>query len=432
MLGDVAGTLAGGAQLIAAPGPYLGGPDPVSARFAITFILVTVVIDAMGIGLIVPVMPDLIRDLRGLDLSAAAVWGGLLATSFAAMQFLFGPALGSLSDSRGRRPVLLISLVVMGIDYLIMGLTASIWILLAGRIIGGITAATNATALAYVADISEADRKSQNFGLVGAAFGAGFILGPLLGGVLSEFGSRAPFFAACALAFANAAFGYFVLPETVTARTRRPFSLERANPFGALRHVGRVRGAAPLLVAFFLHSLAFFVYPAVWSFYTQEQFRWDPFMVGISLAAVGVSIILVQGGLIRVILPRFGEWRTVIGGTGITCMVFLAYGFAREGWMVFVLIPLSSLGMVSNPVLQGLLSKSASDDAQGELQGVLAAITAVATILSPMVMTLTFRVFTRDEAPVYLPGAPFLLSSLIELAAMLVLIAAVRDWFRST
>ena len=408
-----------------------GAATRVPNRFAIAFILITVVIDSMGIGLIMPVMPDLIRELRGTGLSEAALWGGVLAASFAVMQFLFGPFLGNLSDCYGRRPVLLCSLVVMSVDYLIMALTGSIWILFLGRIIGGVTAATHATALAYVADVSEQDRKSQNFGLIGAAFGIGFILGPLFGGVLSEFGSRAPFYAACALAFGNAVFGYFILPETVTDRTRRALSLARANPLGALRHVGNVRGAAPLLVGFFLHSVAFFVYPAVWSYYTQERFNWDPFMVGISLATVGIAIVIVQGGLIRVVLPRLGEWRTVIGGMCITCVVFFSYGFVSEGWTVFVLIPLSSLGMLSNPVLQGLLSRATSDDAQGELQGVLAAITAIATIISPLMMSLAFRQFTHEEAALYLPGAPFLLAALIEFAGLLVIVSAARRKLRA-
>ncbi len=248
--------------------------------------------------------------------------------------------------------------------------------------------------------------------------------------MLSEFGSRAPFFAACGLAFCNAVFGYLILPETVTEKTRRRFSLARANPLAAFRHVGSVLGVAPLLVGFFLHSVAFFVYPSVWSFYAQERFNWDAFMVGMSLAVVGVAIAIVQGGLIRIILPRLGEWRTVICGMCVTCVVFLSYGFISEGWIVFVLIPLSSLGMLSTPVLQGLLSRATSDDAQGELQGVLAAITAVATIVSPLVMTLTFRQFTHDDAIMYLPGAPFLLAAVAEFAGLVIILQAIRRQFR--
>ena len=387
------------------------------------FILITVAIDSMGIGLVMPVMPDLIRGLRGSGLSEAAVWGGALASSYAVMQFLFGPCLGSLSDRFGRRPVLLVSLVVMGFDYLVMGFTGSIWILLAARIVGGITAATHATALAYMADVSKPREKAQNFGLVGAAFGVGFVLGPLLGGLLSELGPRAPFFAAAALAFANAAFGLLILPESLARENHRAFSWARANPFGALRHVGSIPGTGPLLLVFFLHNIAFFVYPSIWSYFTQERFLWDAFMVGMSLAAVGIAMAAVQGGLIRVIVPRLGEQRTVYAGLGLSCLAFAAYAIAWEGWMVFVLIPLTSTGLVAGPVLQGILSRATSDDSQGELQGVLAAVAAVATILSPPAMTLTFGYFTRGTADVYLPGAPFVLALLIELAALVVFLS---------
>ena len=367
-------------------------------------------LDAMGIGLIVPVMPDLIREVGGGTLAQAALWGGVLSTSFAVMQFLFGPIVGSLSDRYGRRPVLLVSLVVMCLDYLVMAVAGSIWLLLAGRIVGGITAATGATANAYMADISQPHEKAANFGLIGAAFGAGFVLGPLIGGVLGEYGTRAPFYAAAALSALNAVFGWLVLRETVTDRTRRPFQWRRANPFGAFRHLARLPGLALLLVVFFLYQLAFYVYPAVWSYFTVERFGWGPQMIGLSLGLFGVMMAVVQGGLIRVILRRWGERLTVIYGHVFDLAAFAAIAFVASGTLLLILTPLAALGAVITPALQGIMSRMADDDAQGELQGVLTSVNALATILAPMLMTGVFAYFTGAGAPIYLPGAPFLVS----------------------
>ena len=377
-------------------------------RLPLIFILITVMLDAMGIGLIVPVMPDLIQEVGGGTLAEAALWGGVLSTSFAVMQFLFGPI--NLSDRFGRRRVLLVSLVVMSLDYIVMAVAGSIWLLLAGRLVGGITAATGATANAYVADISAPGEKAANFGLIGAAFGAGFVLGPLIGGVLGEFGTRAPFYAAAALSALNAVFGWLVLTETVTDRTRRPFEWRRANPFGAFRHLARLPGLAPLLVVFFLYQLAFYVYPAVWSYFTAERFGWGPQMIGLSLGLFGVMLAVVQGGLIRMILRRWGERLTVIYGHVFDLAAFGAIAFVTSGTLMLILTPLAALGAVITPALQGIMSRMADDDAQGELQGVLTSVNALATIIAPMLMTGVFAAFTGPGAPVYLPGAPFLVS----------------------
>lgn len=379
-------------------------------RLPLIFILITVMLDAMGIGLIVPVMPDLIQEVGGGTLAEAALWGGVLSTSFAVMQFLFGPVVGNLSDRFGRRRVLLVSLVVMSLDYIVMAVAGSIWLLLAGRLVGGITAATGATANAYVADISAPGEKAANFGLIGAAFGAGFVLGPLIGGVLGEFGTRAPFYAAAALSALNAVFGWLVLTETVTDRTRRPFEWRRANPFGAFRHLARLPGLAPLLVVFFLYQLAFYVYPAVWSYFTTERFGWGPQMIGLSLGLFGVMLAVVQGGLIRMILRRWGERLTVIYGHVFDLAAFGAIAFVTSGTLMLILTPLAALGAVITPALQGIMSRMADDDAQGELQGVLTSVNALATIIAPMLMTGVFAAFTGPGAPVYLPGAPFLVS----------------------
>ena len=397
-----------------------------SQRLPVLFLLITVAVDAIGIGIIMPVMPDLLIELGADDLSMAATWGGVLAASFAVMQFLFGPTIGSLSDRFGRRPVLLASLTVMALDYLVMALASAMWMLLVARMIGGITSATQSTASAYMADISDPEKKAQNFGLIGAAFGIGFILGPLIGGLLGELGPRAPFIAAAALAGANVLFGWFILTETVTDAIRRPFSWVRANPVGGLIHVARLPGLTRLLVATFFYNVAFFVYPSVWAYYTQERFAWEPSMVGVSLAVFGASMALVQGGLIRLVIPRLGEHRTVIAGFTINILAFTVYALATDGWQIFALAPITSLGIIAGPALQGIMSRTASDDQQGELQGVLTSISAIAIIISPLVMTNTFSFFTRAGTPYYFPGAPFVLSAGLVLLSLLVFAGRAR------
>jgi DHA1 family tetracycline resistance protein-like MFS transporter len=397
-----------------------------SKKLPIIFLLITVAIDSMGIGLIMPVMPDLIIELGGGDLSRAATWGGGLAAIFAVMQFLFGPIVGNLSDSYGRRPVLLASLAVMSLDYVIMGFASAMWMLVIGRLIGGITSATQSTANAYMADISKQDQKAQNFGLVGAAFGVGFILGPLAGGLLSTLGPRAPFFAAAGLAAANTVFGALILPETVTDKIRRPFSWARANPFAAFKYVGKLPGVTRLLLVYFFFNVAFFVYPSVWAYYTQERFGWDAPMVGVSLAVFGASMALVQGGLIRMVIPRIGEHYTVIVGFAINMLAFTIYALAFDGWQIFALAPITSLGAITGPALQGIMSRAASRDQQGELQGVLTSISAMGIIISPIMMTSTFSYFTRAGSPYYFPGAPFVLSAGLVLLALIIFAGRTR------
>ncbi|MDE0521919.1 MAG: TCR/Tet family MFS transporter [Boseongicola sp.] len=390
-------------------GRFQGGKLP------LLFVLATVAIDAIGIGIIIPVMPDLILEVGGGTLGSAAVWGGILASAFAVMQLLFGPTIGNLSDRYGRRPVLLISLFFMGIDYLVMGVAHTIWLLFVGRVIGGLTASTQPTVAAYIADISEPDEKAQNFGMIGAAFGIGFVLGPLFGAAFAELGTRAPFYAAAAFSLGNMVFGWFVLPETVTDEIRRPFEWKRANPLGGLIHVGRLPGLKLLLAIMFVFQVAFTVYPAIWSFYTLERFGWEPWMIGVTLAVYGVAIAFVQGWLIRVVLKIMSERQAVLFGLGFEMVGFFGYGFITETWQVFVLIPLGSLGAVALPALQGIMSRTALDNQQGELQGVLTAVVSLAMIISPLIMTLTFREFVRDGSLFYLPGAPFLLAFLLTL-----------------
>jgi DHA1 family tetracycline resistance protein-like MFS transporter len=397
-----------------------------TGRLPLAFILLTVMIDSMGIGLILPVMPTLIEEVGGLTLAEAAIWGGILTTSFAVMQFLFSPVVGNLSDRFGRRPVMLVSLAVMAADYLVMAVAGSLWLLLAGRIVGGIAAATHSTANAFMADISAPHEKAARFGLVGAAFGVGFVLGPLLGGLMAEFGTRAPFYAAAALAALNLAFGLLVMPETLPARLRRPFRLARANPFGAFRSVGRLPGVGRLLSMFFLYQVAFMVYPAVWAFFATARFGWEPRMIGLSLAAFGIAMALVQGGLIRVILRVLGERNTVVYGLVFNVFAFLALGLVESGAVALILTPLTALGAVVTPALQGIMSRTAPDDAQGELQGVISSTASLAMVVSPLIMTQVFAAFTAPGAAIFLPGAPFLVSMLLMVACMAVFLARPR------
>lgn len=390
------------------------------------FILITLVLDAMGVGLILPIMPDLIRELEGGSIGDAALWGGILLTTFSVMQFLFGPLLGALSDRFGRRSVLLISLAVMTLDYIIMALAQSIWLIWLTRVIGGITAATQSTAAAVMADVSPDDKKSANFGLVGAAFGVGFVLGPVLGGLMAEFGLRAPFYLAAALSALNFIFGAFVLPETLTRKRTRRFNAARANPLGALRAVSHFPEVGRLLMVLFLYEFAFMVYPAIWAYFPKERFGWSPAMVGFSLMLVGISVAVVQGGLMRVALTRMDERRLIYWGLAFEALAFAILVGITSGTLALILIPLSALGAVVSPTLIGRMSRTVRPNQQGELQGVIASVRSVAAIFSPLVMTQIFGYFTTHDH-LYLPGAPFVLSVALVMVAFVVFATRVRQ-----
>jgi len=398
-----------------------------SSRAALAFILITVMIDAIGIGIIFPVMPDLIESVTGGDLSEAALWGGLLATSFAVMQFLFGPLVGNLSDQYGRRPVMLSALGIMAMNYAIMAVAQSIWLLVAGRIISGIAAATYTTAMAYVADTSEKEDRAKKFGLVGAAFGVGFIAGPFLGSLLSTLGIRAPFWGAAAISAANLAFGLAILPESVTDRIRRPFSWARANPLASFRAVGRLPGLGRMLALFLVYNIALHVYEAVWAFYGKAQFGWDPFTIGISLATYGLFFTLVQAFGIAPLIRRLGEHRTTMLGLLIEMSACLIFAFLTSGVAAIAFTAYAAFGSIAGPAMQGLMSNGTPDDQQGELQGVMASLTAVGVMASPALMTGTFSWFTRPEAPIHAPGAPFVLAAVLLVACVIILVAPVRE-----
>lgn len=384
---------------------------------AVVFILITVMLDAMGIGLIVPVLPDLMREVQNVDIAQAALWGGALSFAFAAMQFVFSPVLGGLSDRYGRRPVLLVSIVVMALDYLIMAAAGSIWVLLAGRIIGGITAATQSTAAAYMADISAPGDKARNFGLIGAAFGVGFVLGPLLGGLLGQLGTRAPFWAAAALCAASALIGYFALTETVSDRIRRPFSWRRANPLGSFKALGALPAIGPLIGVYFLYQCAFMVYPAIWSYFGQARFGWSTATIGLSLALFGIVMAIVQGGLIRLAIRLLGERGAVTFGHGFDIAAFVSLAFVKSGTVALILTPLAALAALITPALQALMSKGVGDDQQGELQGALTSAASLASILGFAGYPVIFALFAAP-GPWSWPGAPFALSALLIAAGL--------------
>lgn len=379
-------------------------------RLPLFFIFMTLAIDAMGIGVVIPVMPALIREIEGGTIASAAVWGGIFSTVYALMQFLCGPLLGALSDRFGRRPLLLITLTIMSLDYVIVALAGNVWLLLGARVMGGIAASTRSVATAFIADISTPEQKAARFGLVGAAFGLGFVAGPLLGGLLAEYGTRAPFWAAAALALGNMLLGLFILPETVTDAIRRPFRMSRANPWGALLDLGRTERVGRLTFLFFLYQTAFFVYPAIWAYFAVERFDWSPRTIGLSLGLFGISLAIVQGWLIRYVLRWFGDRGTVLWGLLFNAVVFLLLGVIEDGTIALMLTPLAAVGGVVIPALQAMMSRAIPDNAQGGLQGLLTSAGALAMIVSPLVMSQVFWLATAENAPFYLPGLPFLLS----------------------
>ena len=350
-------------------------PDP-----SVAFIVITLTLDAIGFGLIMPVMPALLQEVSGGDLAQAALWAGVLMGGFAVMQFLCGPVLGNLSDRFGRRPVLLASIAMLALDYVVLALAGTIWLVLAAPLLTRAASSTMGTSTAYLDDISTPEQKARRFGLVGAAFGIGFVLGPAIGGLLAEFGTRAPFYAAAAVAAMNLAFGALVMRESLPPERRRPFQLARANPFGAFRHIGRLPGLGRYLGIYGLHEFAFFVFPAVWSYFGIARFGWTPGQVGLSLALYGVSFAVVQGGLVGPVVRRFGRHRAMLLGTssGIASLVLLT--LVDSGTLALLLIPLSSMGGFVIPALGAEWSDRVTDRQQGELQGAMASIRALGMI----------------------------------------------------
>jgi MFS transporter, DHA1 family, tetracycline resistance protein len=397
-----------------------------SKRSALTFILVTLIINSMGIGLMIPVMPSLLTELTTLPVSDAARWGGWLSVVYALMQFGFGPTLGNLSDRFGRRPVLLVSMFAMAVDYLIMALSWHLAVLFIGRTLSGVAGATFSAASAYIADVSSKEDRAKNFGLVGAGFGVGFVFGPIIGGFLGEYGTRAPFYAAAALSFINFLFGYFMLPETLKQENRRDFDWKRANPLGALKQIAAYPAVRTLLLAVFLFDIAHYVYPAVWSYYTEEVFSWGPGDIGLSLAVVGIGFAFVQGYLIRVLEPKLGPGRTLFIALCANLLAFIGLSFATAGWAAYAMIGFAALGAMATPAFTGLMSNRIPDNAQGELQGLISSAAGLSMVVSPFVMTQSFAMFSGPDAQFVFPGAPFALAGMLILASMLIALPFMR------
>lgn len=376
------------------------------------FIFTTLLIDIIGISIIIPVMPKLIEQLIHGDISLASRYNGWLVFTYALMQFVCSPILGGLSDRFGRRPVLLISLFGFGLDYIFLALAPSITWLFIGRTIAGICGASITTAAAYIADVSTPEKRAQNFGLIGVAFGLGYIIGPVIGGLSSNFGPRAPFWISAALSLLNFMYGYFILPESLGKRNRRRFDWKRANPVGALIRLRLYPVISGLVISLILLYLAAHAVQSTWSFYTMFKFKWDGNMVGYSLGALGLMIAVVQGLVIRVAIPKVGKANAVILGLSFYMTGMLLFSMATEGWMMFVIIPVYCLGGLAGPALQGIISTQIPRNEQGELQGSLTSLMSATSIVGPLIMNNLFAWFSGKNAPVYFPGAPFLAAAI--------------------
>ncbi len=406
---------------------------------ALVFIFITLLIDVIGFGIIIPVFPRLIMQITGSDLSSAARWGGWLMLAYSVMQFFFSPIIGGLSDQYGRRPVILASLFAFGLDYVLLGFAPTIWWLFIGRIIAGITGASFSAAGAYIADVSPPEKRAQNFGLLGAAFGLGFIIGPAIGGGIAEWGkwmaehhpgveyfghsiehwaTRLPFFAAALMALLNWLYGYFILPESLKTENRRPFDWKRANPVGALIEMKKYPVVIGMMIPLGLIYISNYATQSVWTYYTMYKFGWGEGLVGLSLVVVGVSAAVVQGGLTRILIPKWGVNNSVFIGLAIALVGYAAYGMATQGWMMYAITAISSLGGICGPALQGISSNAVPPNAQGELRGAQTSLMSLCSIIGPLMMTNLFAYFTSKNAPVQWPGAPFWAAALLILMSL--------------
>lgn len=392
-----------------------------SKQAAIGFIFITLLIDVMGWGLIIPVMAKLIAELKGIPVNEASTYGALLLSVFAIAQFLFAPVVGNLSDKYGRRPVLLFSLFGFGIDYIILALAPAYSWLFIGRVVAGITGASFTTATAYIADVSaDETTRAKNFGLIGAAFGLGFVLGPALGGLLANWGLRAPFYAAAALCLLNCLYGYFFLPESLSKENRRAFEWKRANPFGSLKFLTQHPEIGGLAISFFLIYLGAQAVQGNWNFFTIYRFGWTEGMVGISLTVVGVLVGAVQAGLTRVVNPKIGNEKSIYLGLSLYTLGLILFAFASESWMMFAFLIPYCLGGICGPSLQSVLSGHVPANQQGALQGALTSLMSLTTIIGPLIMNGTFAYFTSDKAPFHLPGIHFLIGGACMLLSIVI------------
>lgn len=397
-----------------------------SPKLRLVVVLSVVYIDMLGIGLAFPVLPRLIEEFMGGNVSQASYIYGALAAAYAVMQFLFAPLIGALSDRFGRRPVILLALAGMGINYLVLAFAPSLWLFALGRMIAGTLGATFTAAGAYLADVTPPEKRAQSFGLIGAAFGFGFITGPALGGVLGDIDLRLPFIVAAALSAADFVFAYFALPESLARENRRSIDLRQANPIGALREISRYGSVLGLIVIFVLAMFANRVAEMTWVLYTSYRFDWGPLETGLSLAAVGLMFVIGQGGLVRVIVPRLGERRAIVLGLAVSAVTTALYGLTTQGWMVFPIMVLGVFGWtIGAPAVQALMSRAVPANEQGLLQGALASVQNLTSIAGPPIWTGLFGYFVSPAAPAIVPGAAFFAAGAVFFVALLL----ARRWF---
>lgn len=393
---------------------------------AIGFIFITLLIDITGWGIIIPVLPKLIQELISGDISQAAKIGGWLTFSYSITQFVFAPLIGNLSDQYGRRPILLFSLLGFSLDYLLLSLAPTITWLFIGRILAGITGASITTASAYIADISTPENRAKNFGMIGAAFGMGFIIGPVIGGLLGQFGSRVPFYAAAILCFLNFLYGFFILPESLAKENRRTFQWKRANPIGALLNLKKYPKLLGLMIALFILYVASHAVHSNWSYYTMYRFNWDEKMVGISLGIIGLLVGIVQGGLIRWINPKLGNEKSIYFGIALYALGMFLFALATQSWMMFVFLIPYCLGGISGPALQSVVSGNVPASEQGEIQGTMTSLMSASAIVGPPLMSTVFYYFTHEGAPFQFPGAPFVLGGILMIGSTIIAFYSLR------
>lgn len=393
---------------------------------AIGFIFVTVIVDVMGIGLIIPIMPNLIEELIGGDTPQAAAYAAWLTAVYALCQFVFGPILGGLSDRYGRRPVLLISLFGFAVDYLFLAFAPTIGWLFLARVISGIGGASGSTAQAYIADISTPEERAKNFGMIGAAFGLGFVIGPAVGGLLGEIGTRVPFFAAAGLTGLNWLYGFFIVPESLPKENRRPFEWKRANPIGTLIQLNKYKLIAGLLTAMVFIFIAQHATHSTWSFFTKENYQWSPSEIGASLGFVGVMVAIVQAGLVGPFVKKFGQNNAVITGLIFNALGLGLMGFTTKGWMAYVIIMPYALGGLAGPSLQGIMTSQVNANQQGELQGGIGSLQSVTSVVGPLIMLNLFYFYTDSANGFYFPGAPFILGTILAVIAFIIAIKSLK------
>lgn len=379
------------------------------------FILATLLIDAIGIGLVFPIMPDLMDRVGAGSTAEGALLGGILMSAYAGAMFLFGPIVGSLSDAYGRRPVLIAALATLTLDYVIMALAETYWVLLVGRVVAGVAGATYITATAYIADIAKPEERGAAFGMIGAAFGIGFVLGPAIGGLASGWHITAPFWIAAALSALNVAFGLFILPESLKKENRRPFGKRDLNPFGTIKRAFLIPGLAIPLICIFVFEFANMVYPTLWAFWGREVFGWDGFTIGLTLSAYGVLIAITQAGVLPRMTQRFGDYQTLLMATAAAIIGMVGFGFTGALWAVVVFLPFAALSDMAPPLMTAFAANCAEEDQQGLVQGVIASLSSISAVAAPLALTAVFEGFVNTDG-IYLPGAPYLLAAVLIVA----------------